>query len=147
MEQREDLGRAVGLGRRLSPGLAKDSLSGGLVVGARLLAPMAESQGSQALGVEAGDQVRDGVAGASAGRAGGLLVVAAGGDGQEDPSPGDLDGQGDLEAAELGQGDRSSSVRTRSGPLLRRDMAASVRRVEGPPVLLGKPDHGHAQRE
>jgi len=53
---------------------------------------VAGRQRGEALGVEAGDEVRDGIAGAAAGGAGGVLVVVAAGDGQEDPGPGDLDG-------------------------------------------------------
>jgi hypothetical protein len=58
-------------------------------------------QGGGALGVEARHEVGDGVAGASSDGAGRVLVVGAGGDGQEDLGPGDLDGGGDLRAAEL----------------------------------------------
>lgn len=65
---------------------------------------MAGRGGLQSLGVEARDQVRDGVAGASAGGAGGLLIVVAGGDGQEHDGPGDLGGGCGLRPAELGQG-------------------------------------------
>ena len=63
---------------------------------------MAGREGDCALGVEAGDEVRDGIAGASAGGAGGLLVVVAGGDGQEDDGPCDLGGGSGLRPAELG---------------------------------------------
>ena len=51
--------------------LAEDPLPRRLVVGRPTSAAVAGRQGRQALGVEAGDQVRDGVAGASAGGAGG----------------------------------------------------------------------------
>lgn len=57
---------------------------------------MAGRGGRQALGVEAGDQVGEGVAGASSGGAGGLLVVVGSGDGQEHDGPGDLGGGGGL---------------------------------------------------
>ena len=77
---------------------------GRVAVDGRPPAAVAGRQGGQALGVEAGDQVGDGVAGAAAGGAGGLLVVVAAGDGQEDAGPGDLGGRGGLRPAELGQG-------------------------------------------
>src|SRR4051812_2596576 len=69
-----------------------------------MAAAMAGRRRGGALGVEAGDRVRDGVAGASAGGTGGLLVVVAGGDGQEHDGPGDLGGGCGLRPAELGQG-------------------------------------------
>jgi hypothetical protein len=47
--------------------------------------------------------VGDGVAGASADGAGRVLVVVAACDGQEELGPNDLDGRGDLRAAELVQ--------------------------------------------
>jgi hypothetical protein len=75
-----------------------------MTIEARLPAAMARRQGGQALDIEAGDQVGDGVAGASAGGAGSPLVVIAGGDGQEDPGSGDFGGGGDLGAADMGQG-------------------------------------------
>ena len=50
-----------------------------------------------------GDEVRDGVAGAAADRAGSGLVVFAAGEGQEDLGPEDLDGRGDARAIDLGQ--------------------------------------------
>jgi hypothetical protein len=50
-----------------------------------------------------GDEVRDGVAGAAADRAGSGLVVVVAGDGQEDLGPEDLDGRGDARATDLGQ--------------------------------------------
>jgi hypothetical protein len=46
----------------------------------------------------------DGVAGAASGGAGGLLIVVAAGDGQEDAGPRDLRGGCGLRPAELGQG-------------------------------------------
>src|SRR5207245_1280777 len=49
-------------------------------------------------------QVRDGVAGPSAGEASGLLVVVAAVDGQEDLGARDLGGGGGLGSADLGQG-------------------------------------------
>ena len=55
-----------------------------MVIGPRLAAAMAWREGGQALGVEAGDQVRDSVAGSS-------LVVVAARDGQEHGGAGDLD--------------------------------------------------------
>ena len=54
--------------------------------------------------VEASDEVGDGIAGASSGGAGGLLVVVAGGDGQEHDGPRDLGGGRGLGSAELSQG-------------------------------------------
>jgi hypothetical protein len=60
-------------------------------------------QGGQPVSIEAGDQVGDGLGRASADRAGGLLVVIAAGDGQEDLGPDDLDGGTDLRSAELRQ--------------------------------------------
>ena len=56
-----------------------------------------------ALCVGPGDEVRDGVAGAAADRAGSGLVVVAAGDGQEDLGPEDLDGRGDPRATDLCQ--------------------------------------------
>ncbi len=64
---------------------------------------MAGVEGGDALGVEACDQAGDGVAGASAGGAGGLLIVVAAGDGQEHGGPRDLDGGCGLGPADLGQ--------------------------------------------
>ena len=66
-------------------------------------AAVAGRQGGEALGVEAGDEVGDGVAGAAADGAGGVLVVVAAGDGQEDLGADDLGGRGGLRAAELVQ--------------------------------------------
>jgi hypothetical protein len=47
--------------------------------------------------------VGDGVAGAAAGGAGRVLIIVAACDGQQDLRPGDLDGGGDLRAAELSE--------------------------------------------
>ncbi len=77
-------------------------------------------------GVEAGDQVRDGIPGASAGGEGGLLVVVATGYGQEHGGPRDLGGGCGLGSAEQSQ-DRDLVVGQRpGGSFLRRDMPASV---------------------
>jgi hypothetical protein len=64
---------------------------------------MARRGGGQAFGVEAGDEMRDGVAGATAGGEGGLLIVVAARDGQEHGGAGDLDGGCDLRAADSGE--------------------------------------------
>ncbi len=65
---------------------------------------MTGRNGGQALGVEAGNQVRDRVAGASSGGAGGLLIVVTSGDGQEHDGPRGLDRGSGLRSAEQGQG-------------------------------------------
>jgi hypothetical protein len=69
----------------------------------RMASAMPGRQGGQALGVEAGDQVRDGIAGTTAGRAGGGLVVVTPGDGQEHGGSGDLDGGCGLGPAETSE--------------------------------------------
>ena len=84
------LGRAVGLRCGLASDLLEDPLSRGMVIGPRVAAPMAWREGGQALGVEAGDQVRDGVAGATPGGDGSSLIVVAARDGQEHGGAGDL---------------------------------------------------------
>jgi hypothetical protein len=58
-------------------------------------------QGGGALGVEAGDEVGDGVAGAAAGGAGGVLIVVAVGDSEEDLGPENLGRRGGLRATDL----------------------------------------------
>jgi hypothetical protein len=65
---------------------------------------MAGRCGGQPVPVEAGNQVGDGINGASADRAGGLLIVITAGDGQEDLGPGDMDSGLGLRPTELGQG-------------------------------------------
>ena len=87
---------------------------------------MAGRQGRQPLGVEAGDQVRDGVAGAAADGTGGLLIVVARGDGQEELGPGTSTAGAACERQMRSNSRRSVSVNSRSGSFLRRDMAASV---------------------
>jgi hypothetical protein len=81
----------------------EDALASGLIVDAWLAAAVAWCEGLQAFDVESCDQVRDGVAGSATGRACGLLVVAAAGDGQEHRGASDLDGRSDLGPAELGE--------------------------------------------
>jgi hypothetical protein len=61
-------------------------------------------QGGQAFGVEAGDEVRDRVTGATAHSVGRGLVVVAAGDGQEELGSGDFDGRSHLGPAQLDQG-------------------------------------------
>src|SRR5262249_54227260 len=85
------LGRAVGLRCGLASDLLEDPLSRSMVIGPRLAAAMAWREGGQALGVEAGDQVRDGVAGAPPGGDDSSLIVVAARDGQEHGGAGDLD--------------------------------------------------------
>ena len=75
-----------------------------MIIDSRLPTALAWCEGGQTFDVEAGDQVRDGVTGASAGGARGLLVVVAAGDGQEDLGTDDLDSGLGLRPAELGQG-------------------------------------------
>jgi hypothetical protein len=65
---------------------------------------MAGHEGGQALDIEPGDEMGDGVAGAAAGGAGGLLVVITASDGQEHGGPRDLGGGRGLRPAELGRG-------------------------------------------
>jgi hypothetical protein len=89
--------------RRLSPDLAEDPLARCLVLDSRSPAAVTRRQCGQALDVEAGDQMRDGVTGASSCGAGGLLGVVAGGDGHEHGSPGNLNRGSSLRAAEQGQ--------------------------------------------
>ena len=57
----------------------------------------------ESLGVEASDEVGDGIAGSASDGAGRRLVVVAACDGQQDLGAGDLDGGGDLRSADLGQ--------------------------------------------
>ena len=65
---------------------------------------MTGSQGTQAFGVEAGDQMRDGVAGASSGGAGGVLIVIAAVDGQDHGDACDLNGGRGLRPTDLSVG-------------------------------------------
>jgi hypothetical protein len=75
-----------------------------VIIDSRLAAAMARREGRQALGVEAGDQVRDGVAGATTRGASGQLIIAAARNGQEHGGPSDLHGGCGVGPAELGQG-------------------------------------------
>ena len=110
-----------------------------MVIGPRLAAAMAWREGGQALGVEAGDQVRDSVAGSS-------LVVVAARDGQEHGGAGDLDrgcGLGPTDPREflaLEFGERAERVllATRHGGL---------QCDERPPISQGDADYGHGQAE
>ena len=61
-------------------------------------------QCGQALGIEAGDELRDGVAGAPADGTGRGLVVVAARDGQQELGAGDFDGGCGLGPAELEEG-------------------------------------------
>ena len=79
------------------------SLTRGMVIDSWMASAVARRCGGQALGVEAGDQMRDGIAGTAAGRACGGLVVLTPGDGQEHGRPGDLGGGCGLGSAEVGQ--------------------------------------------
>ena len=105
---------------------------------------MAGHEGGRALGVEAGHEMGDGVAGASAGGAGGLLIVVAAGDGQEHGGPRDLGGGRGLRPAELGQG-RALGVGERAEGIL---LATGHRR---PPWLRGqrfyRRDEGYGYRQ
>jgi hypothetical protein len=96
--------RPVGFRGRRTLDLGQDPFPRRRAIDGQTPAAVAGRGGRQALGVEAGDEVRDGVAGASAGGAGGLLKVVAAGDGQEHDGPRDLGGGYGLGPAELGQG-------------------------------------------
>jgi hypothetical protein len=96
--------RPVDLRGRGPLDLAEDSLPRRLIVRGRMSAAMARCEGRQALGVEPSDQVRDGVARASARGTGGRLRVVTTGDGQEHDGPCDLSGGSGLRPAQLGQG-------------------------------------------
>ena len=117
--------RAIGLRGGGTPRFAEDPLACLMIIESRLPAAVARRRRGRALGVEAGDQVGDGVAGASAGRAGSGLVVVTPGDGQERGDPGDVDGGSGLGPAAPGQfvafavGDRPEGVllATRHGGL------------------------------
>ena len=71
-----------------------------MVIGARHPAGVSGREGEEALDIEAGDQVRDGIAGTSAGGAGGGLVIVAAGDGQEHRRASDLNGRSGLRTTE-----------------------------------------------
>src|SRR6267154_357008 len=75
-----------------------------MIIDSRLPTALAWCEGGQTFDIEPGDQVGDGVAGASAGVACGLLVVIAAGDGQEHGGSSDLDGGSGPRPTEIGQG-------------------------------------------
>ena len=97
-------GRAVGFGGRGPLDLAEDPSCGRLIIEGRSATSMPGRQGGQALGVEAGDEVGDRVAGATAHGVGRVLIVVAACDGQEELGSGDLDGRSHLRPAQLDQG-------------------------------------------
>ena len=81
-------------------------------------------EGGQALGVEAGDQVGDGVAGPAADGAGGVLVVVAVGDQEEQVARVTSAAGAVRDRLRRVRSRRSSSVSWRSGSFWRRDMRA-----------------------
>ena len=113
-------------------------------VGRPPAAAVAGRQRGEALGVEAGDEVGDGVAGAAADGAGRVLVVVAGGDGQEDLGPDDLGGRGGLRAAELDQ-----FLPLRLGQLAERVLLAAghggLPGVQRPPIIPRSGRYGYRQ--
>src|SRR4051794_25697303 len=97
-------GCPVGLGGRGPLDLIEDPSHVRLIIDGRPAAAMPRRQCGEALGVEASDEVRDGVAGTTADGMGRGLVVVAASDGQKEFRAGDLDGRSHLGAAELAEG-------------------------------------------
>ena len=107
-------GGAVGFRGGLAASFLKDAFPGRPVVDRDSAAAVARIKGGQSLGVEACDEVRDGVTGTSADRLGGLLIIASPSDSQDQARPGDPSGRLALRPAQLGQdGDLVVSERSR----------------------------------
>jgi hypothetical protein len=105
---------------------------------------MAGGERSEALGVEPGDQVGDGVAGASASGVGSRLIVVSSGDGQEHRGPRDLSGGRGLRPAELSQG-RALGVGERAKGILLATGHRWPPWVARPSILRSRRVYGYGQ--